>query len=242
MKYIASICALILITSCASSVKMVKDPAKSSPKIVMSKGACFGECPVYTLTIYNSGLMKFNGVRYTKMDGKHERQLSEEEYIALIKRVDKLDLWNFEDMYDLQIADLPTTTISYSREDKTKTIKSKSEKPEPIRLLEKELEELIFNAEWEMKEAPIIPEEEKPEIIKEEIIIKGTNQMILVKWLKKYQDYGVRIGKRLGPESDYWLIRYDGTLIDADDLLKKIQEDPEIEEAEFNKVVKPRKE
>ena len=118
---------------------MVKDPAKASPKIVLSKGACFGECPVYTLTIYNTGLMKFNGVRFTKMDGKHEKKLSEEAYIALVKNFDDVDLWKYDDVYDMQIADLPTTSISYSSKEKTKSVKGKADRPEKILELENAL-------------------------------------------------------------------------------------------------------
>ena len=84
----------LMLTSC-SGIKMLSDQSKASPKVVMSKGACFGECPVYTFTVYNSGLMKFNGVRYTKMDGKYEKQLTEPEYIALVKKIDKTNLFNF---------------------------------------------------------------------------------------------------------------------------------------------------
>ena len=64
---------------------MEKDPTKSSPKIVYSKGPCFGKCPIYTLTIYNTGFAKFKGRKYTKMDGEFVKQLDKDTYVALIK-------------------------------------------------------------------------------------------------------------------------------------------------------------
>jgi len=230
----------LLLSSC-SSIKMVEDTAKASPKIVMSKGACFGECPVYTLTVYNSGLMKFNGVRFTQMDGKHEHQLTEDRYIELIKKMDKVNLWKFEDVYDMQIADLPTISISYSKKDKTKTVKGKNGRPEAILGLEKYLQELVLSSEWTMTEAPMHEQaKEEHTIIDDEIIIKGSDKMILVKWLKQYKQYNMRIGKRLGPASEYWMVRYDKTLIEPAEMLKMIKEDPAIAEAEFNKIIKNR--
>jgi hypothetical protein len=241
MKYVSFLLLLLLTISC-STVKMVKDPAKASPKIVLSKGACFGECPVYTLTIYNTGLMKFNGVRFTKMDGKHEKQLSEEAYIALVKNFDDVDLWKYDDVYDMQIADLPTTSISYSSKEKTKSVKGKADRPEKILELENALISLIDLEGWVMTEAPAdqLRAEEK-RIIDDEIIIKGNDQLILVRWLKTYEKYDMKIGKRLGPNSEYWVVKFDKTLIDPAEMLKMIQDDPAINEAEFNKVLKNRK-
>lgn len=235
-----SIVAIFLTINACNTVKMVKDPAQASPKIVLSKGACFGDCPVYTLTIYNSGLMKFNGVRYTQMDGKHEMQLDEESYVSLVKAFDKADLWQFEDMYSMDIADLPSTTISYADDDKIKTIKGKNNMPVELLDLVKQLEELIDREGWIMTEEPAVRPEDEAKIIDDEIIIKGNSQMILVRWLKKYKQYGLRIGKRLGPESDYWMVRFDKNLIDPGEMLRMIKEDPAIEEAEFNKIIKER--
>jgi len=234
---ISTLAILIGSISC-NTIKMVEDPMKASPKVVMSKGACFGECPVYTLTIYNTGLMKFNGVIHTKMDGKHERNLDEESYKALIKLFDKINLWKYDDVYDMDIVDLPTTSISYAKKNKIKTIKGKMGRPVEILELENYLESLIYQAGWSMKEAP--PVEKITEVIDDEIIIKGNNKMILVRWLKDYKKYGLRIGKRLGPESEYWLIRFDKSLIEPAEMLKMIQDDPAIQEAEFNKKISMR--
>jgi len=232
-----SIVILLFLLSGCNTVKMVKDQAKASPKIVLSKGACFGDCPVYTLTIYNSGLMKFNGVRYTNMDGKHERQLTEKDYVSLVKTFDKANIWQYEDVYDMQIADLPTISISYVDDEKTKTIKGKNNRPLGILALENALDSLLISDGWLMTEAPPEKASDKAQIIDDEIIIKGSGQMILVRWLKKYNEYGLRIGKRLGPESDYWMVRFDKKLIEPEAMLKMIKEDPAIEEAEFNKKI-----
>jgi hypothetical protein len=226
--------------SACKTVKMVKDPALASPKIVLSKGTCFGECPVYTLTVYNTGLLKFNGVRYTEMDGKYEFQLSEEQYTDLVKSFDAVNLWKFEDLYSMDIADLPTTTISYADDEKIKTIKGKAERPEELLQLEEKLIALTQLEGWVMTEAPPERPEDKAAIIDDEIIIKGNGKLILVRWLRQYEKYGLRIAKRLGPESDYWMVRFDKKLIEPGEMLKMIQEDPAIDEAEFNKKISNR--
>ena len=226
----------LTLASC-SSIKMVKDPALASPKLVMSKGACFGECPVYTLTIYNTGLMKYNGVRFTKMDGKYEKQLTEPEYISLFSFIEEKNIWKLDDVYNMDIADLPALSLSYSERENTKTIKGKSELPLALTEIQQYLDTLIAGDGWILTEAPVEKPNEESVLIKDEIIIKGNSKLILVRWLKKYESYGMRIGKRLGPESDYWLLRFDTSTIEPEKMLEMIQKDPAIEVAEFNKKI-----
>ncbi len=227
--------------SCSTPVQMEKDITLTSPKIVLSKGACYGECPVYNLTIYNTGQVKYNGIRFTPMLGKYEKQLAENEYIELVKAFNAAKIWKLEDNYDMNIADLPTTTLSYSEKDKIKTIKSKSGFPQPVDGLEKQLIEMIKQDGWIQTDIPV--EEVKPKnevLIKNELIIKGNEQMILVRWLREYADYDMKIVRRLGPDSPLWLVTFNQEKIDPDELLKKIKNDPSIETVEFNKKVSNR--
>ena len=227
----------LLISYSCSGPKMILDPAQASPKVVLSKGACFGDCPVYTLTIYNTGLMKYNGVRNTEKEGKFEKQLQEQEYVELIRFIEKRNIWKLEDTYQMDIADLPPLSFSYSDKDQTKTIKGKADLPLKLVEIEKYLDSLIQTEGWIQTEGAVEKPWEETAIIDDEIIIKGSGQLILVRWLKKYKEYGLRIGKRLGPESEYWLVRFDKSLIEPAKMLEMIKNDPAIEEAEFNKKI-----
>ncbi|MEZ4907186.1 MAG: DUF6438 domain-containing protein [Saprospiraceae bacterium] len=122
----------VLMAYSCKTVKMETNPDKVSPMIVYSKGPCFGQCPIYTLTIYNSGLAKFNGIRYTDKVGKFEKQLNATEFKGLVELFETNRFWRFDDMYGMDLVDAPTTTISYSYNDKTKTVKGKSNFPEKI--------------------------------------------------------------------------------------------------------------
>lgn len=231
----------MFLASCSPAIHMETDVALISPKIVFSKGACYGDCPVYNLTIYNTGLMKFNGVRSTQMLGKYEKQLTETEYIQLVKNCRRANLWKLDDNYDMNIADLPTTTLSFSDKEKQKTIKSKRGFPSPVDSLEKQLLNLIRQDGWNQTDFVAPPPQPKNEvIIKNELIIKGTDQLILVRWLKEYADYEMKIVRRLGPESPLWLVTFNQDKIDPDEMIKKVKEDPSIESVEFNKKVSNR--
>jgi hypothetical protein len=138
----------------------------------------------------------------------------------------------------MNIADLPTTTLSYSDKDKIKTIKSKSGFPQPVDSLEKKLISMIKQDGWIQTDIPVEEAAPKNEVlIKNELIIKGNEQMILVRWLREYAAYEMKIVRRLGPDSPLWLVTFNEDKIDPDELLKKIKEDPNIETVEFNKKV-----
>ncbi len=228
-------------TSCSPAIKMETDVALTSPKIVYSKGACYGECPVYNLTIYNTGLMKYNGIRYSSMIGKYEKQLTDVEYINLVKLFKDANIWKLDENYDMNIADLPTTTLSFSDKDKQKTMKTKSSFPPAVDVLEKQLLEMIKLDGWKQTDIPIVETVPKNEIlIKNELIIKGTDQLILVRWLREYAEYEMKIVRRLGPDSPLWLVTFNQEKIDPDELIKKIKEDPSIATVEFNKKISNR--
>ena len=66
MKNLAFIVLILISTAaCASKKKVAKtdtnDVAQLSQVLSLSKTACFGECPVFTLKVYNNGLAVLDG-------------------------------------------------------------------------------------------------------------------------------------------------------------------------------------
>jgi hypothetical protein len=163
----------IFVFGACSTVKMESDPQKASPVIVYSKGPCFGKCPIFTMTIYNTGLVKYYGRRYTTKNGKHEKMLDKKSYTDLVNSFRKNRFWRFDDTYGMDLVDAPTTTISFSDKDKVKTIKGKSQFPDKLIELMVKLDTIANSNEgWIMTEKP--PTVEIGEaIIENQIILKA---------------------------------------------------------------------
>ncbi|WP_272148766.1 DUF6438 domain-containing protein [Tenacibaculum aiptasiae] len=80
----------------------------------MRKTPCFGDCPVYELSIDKDGNVTYNGIQYVNEKGKHEFKLSEEQFNKLTKMLNEGDFDSFKDVYDNErITDLPSTFITY---------------------------------------------------------------------------------------------------------------------------------
>jgi len=233
---LALIFASFVFLQACNTVKMEKDPSKASPTIVYSKGPCFGSCPIFTLTVYNTGLAKFKGRQFTKMDGLYQKQLSKEEYTNLVKLFRKNRFWRFDNSYDMQLVDLSTVTLSFVDKGKTKTVKGKTGFPEKFKELTAALDSLIDSDGWKMLEKPGNGKN-TGKVIENQIIIKTGKGMILSRWLQEYRKYGVRLMKRIGNDNKYWLIRYDTKKISPEKMLQLLHNDKRVAEAEFNKQV-----
>ena len=234
---------ILVVTLSAFSCKTIKmetDPAKVSPMIVYSKGPCFGKCPIYTLTIYNSGLAKFNGIRFTEKSGKYEKQLSLETFTELIDLFENNRFWRFDDLYGMELVDAPTVTVSYSYNDKTKTVKGKSHFPEKLEEIMTRLDTFEKdNDGWFQTEKPVNVNKNET-IVENQIIIKAAVGMIMSTWLQEYKQYGVRLLKKIGEGEDIWLIRYDINKIKPEEMMKILKSDKYISEAEFNTKISDR--
>ncbi len=115
----------------------------------LSKSACFGPCPNYSLKIYNDRTVEFNGRNFTAVEGIHTATLSKEDFNSLIRKFEKADLNELADNYtDPMIPDLQVVKLSYSNGDYTKTIAKHSGEPENAEELVEELEKIALQQGW----------------------------------------------------------------------------------------------
>jgi len=82
--------------------------------ISIRKTNCFGECPVYEITIDKNGNVAYNGEQFVMEKGKRVFKLSKEELEKLNKKLSSKDFESFNDVYDNpRVMDLPSTYITY---------------------------------------------------------------------------------------------------------------------------------
>lgn len=71
---------------------------------------CFGTCPVYDLNIHSSGKAIYNGLNFTKLEGKHEKQLPSTVVDSLRTLLIEMQYLQLDSVYnDPYIADIPST-------------------------------------------------------------------------------------------------------------------------------------
>ncbi len=84
---------------------------------------CFGECPVYTLTIRGDGSVMFDGQKFVAATGVHTSTLAPEQLQALVEAFQTADYFALDDSYTNEnVTDLPSVYTSITLNGKTKRI------------------------------------------------------------------------------------------------------------------------
>jgi|TARA_B110000091_G_scaffold52299_1_gene57503 hypothetical protein len=142
---------VVLITtlfSC-SSVKenqVLKTPDKL--KIEFSRGACYGTCPIYTISVNEDRHVKYNGKRFVEAQGIFDWYMDRLDFKELDKLLSRKELSVSVD-YNLRAQDLPLTSLTIYTETDTITIKHKGAIPKELKESIKELEFLLTkSANW----------------------------------------------------------------------------------------------
>lgn len=135
------------------SCSLKKNGAKGDKKeanfsFYIKKGACYGKCPTYELTINTDGSMVFVGERFVEKEGRHTKSISIEEVNKLGNTFKDAGFFTMEDTYDGNVTDLPTVIIQCSEGETTKRIKSRFDSPEKLDELQKKLEAIAESDGW----------------------------------------------------------------------------------------------
>lgn len=142
MRYILIIC--ILLASC----RVTREPGMPDPVITLEKTACFGACPVYTLNIYNSGIIELTGKENLPYKGKYCSRLKRAEWTRIRQAYLSGQFFSFKDQYTSRVKDLPSTFVTFRSEGKSKTIEDYDGAPEELKKLEEMVVRLIETQRW----------------------------------------------------------------------------------------------
>lgn len=124
----------------------------------ISKGACFGRCPIFNVTIYNTGRAEYQGINFAKYQGDFEFTFTEQELIDLAATAKDLGVDTMQSKYDGPITDIPMVKIGITIEGEYKEILKRYRYPKELQAFQDSFDKLIDSKEWIKKE-----EEEEPE-------------------------------------------------------------------------------
>lgn len=213
-----------------------KDLSELEPRIKMFKGPCFGSCPVYTLTIYEGGIVSYEGQRFTNRVGLHTKLIEATVYRDLIKAFEAADMWSFQNAYKAQIPDMATVTVTYFKDGESKAVKGKDGRPAKIVELEKMLTTIAESGGWERQEADGnygMP----ADVIADELLVNLSQEVDPSVWVIQFAKQDMQIVKRLSPNSPYWLFKFNADRMAPNEMLQWVQRDPYVLSVEFNKRV-----
>ncbi len=112
------------------------------------RGACYGSCPTYKMTIYSDRSVEYEGIRAVELIGKYTSTISQKEYDQFIETAEFIEYMNLEDVYDGPITDIPGTRTSIVIEGVRKEVYRRYQYPKRILKFEELFDNVMKSATW----------------------------------------------------------------------------------------------
>ena len=116
--------------------------------IKLERTACFGACPVYSVTIDARGNVTYDGTRFVRIVGRQTDRIPVSQVAALVATVDRIGFFELDAKYRQLITDLPTTFVTVTRGGRSKLIEDYFGAPQPLKDLERQIDEAAQTARW----------------------------------------------------------------------------------------------
>jgi hypothetical protein len=121
--------------SCASTDTCTKDLKPETFSVTITKGMCFGMCPVYSATVLGDGRIRYEGRANVERMGDWSGAATKEDLCALLNDVRSGKLMMLDTTFVDNVPDAPVTTITITDQGRTRTFRWNVGTPEPLRAL-----------------------------------------------------------------------------------------------------------
>jgi hypothetical protein len=160
-----SLLAAFALVACAP----VEAPAQETQgpvEITLSRTICFGFCPDYRVTITSEGNVTYVGRSFVNVRGEQRATVPRAEAARLIARFDEIGFDQLRDAYRANVTDLPTTTVSITRNGRTKTVVDygglSAGMPRVVRELQEEIDRVAGTDRWVLRDGQPVRDRPQP--------------------------------------------------------------------------------
>jgi len=120
--------------------------------VTLERGPCYGTCPVYKLTLYDSGKVIFEGKDHVRTKGTQTAAIGKERVAELVAEFEKLGYFSFKDRYTAdRVTDMPAAATSVRAGGRVKRIEhyhGDSSAPKILTALENEIDAAASSNRW----------------------------------------------------------------------------------------------
>lgn len=129
--------------------EMVEKEIPADAVARIQRTACFGRCPIYTLTVYEDGRAEYFGKNFAPREGMWIADVTPELMEQLLIFANEIEYFELENIYDKEaVTDVPSTISSLRTEQGLKTVVNRFDAPEELRRFEQYFDELFKDVEW----------------------------------------------------------------------------------------------
>lgn len=158
----AKLLLFILCVAAAGCAVVSPDDRADLAFISLERTGCFGSCPIYVVTLYQDGAVRFEGRDYVKKKGVFVKRVDRAAVERLFEKAESIGFWQLQDTYaiskevkkgddaiiELPPTDLPTRYVTLRTAKKMKRVQDYWGAPAELRELERLIDATAGVAEW----------------------------------------------------------------------------------------------
>ncbi len=126
--------------------------------VKMSRGVCYGTCPVYDVEVMQNGMVRYTGRRFVKSEGIYEKTMNPASVNTLLQQFTGARTDTMQNEYRQLVTDLPSITYELSYSNGTqKTIQNANYGPATLVELAAAVDALVgeVNYTWKKTAATV---------------------------------------------------------------------------------------
>jgi Domain of unknown function (DUF6438) len=96
--------------------RMIEPPESAIGSVRLSRGMCYGTCPVYEVVLRREGTASWRGEAFTERLGEFEGQVDAADFLRLASFIERAGFFGWEDEYVAPVTDNPTHELEVVRD------------------------------------------------------------------------------------------------------------------------------
>jgi hypothetical protein len=155
MKKVYGLILVVLCSAMLASCASTSTQGSATPSVTvisLERTTCFGRCPVYKVSIYGDGTVRYDGKEYVKVKGSQTRVISQEQVGRLVAEFQQARYFSFKDEYEtITFTDAPLAITSVTIDGRTKRVRhylGDGAAPRELSVLEERIDHVSGADEW----------------------------------------------------------------------------------------------
>ena len=132
----------VAVFTAGSSTSATSVPLQGSVQITLERTACFGFCPVYTVTLRDDGSVAYNGKEHVKVTGQQTWKIDPAAVRALAQEMQDAGFFELQDEYRAMVTDHPTVLTSLTAGGRTKKVINYVAGPQKLKDIEARIDQV----------------------------------------------------------------------------------------------------
>ena len=160
MRFAFFICVACVVVACSSRKNQVQpvvpvvvvqelNEVVSDTMLYYSRGACFGMCPIFELTVMKDGRATYVGKNHVDRIGRFQALINYSDIAPVLQKANDIGYFELNAAYDLEaVQDLPNIITAIANNGKLHRVRNRYKGPAALRMLYTELDTMIARQAW----------------------------------------------------------------------------------------------